>query len=295
MLMEINNLPNSIVNKFLKATEQINIKLPDIIGKRVMYSETNNSSDIHIVDYLWNIYCSEDGGKQFLERIINGGNIKTLSDYFKENLPPNENILQWQRKIKRVILAMGLEVCGISSTVLILGGKAISDENTDKLLYRIFYKYNLNFETNSVKFKHQGIKKIFIRDMIPKLYTVPSKYRFLDTPDTVSESGVYASASNVEEEVKKIYNDTVQEFKESYSDITDAEFSNYIPISSEDSANLVMVDDSQINTPEVQDSLIITLSNIMNSTNKDDANWEKKKEFILLFFKNLQERTINYK
>ena len=120
----------------------------------------------------------------------------------------------------------------------------------DKLLYRIFYKYNLNFETNSVKFKHQGIKKIFIRDMIPKLYTVPSKYRFLDTTDVVSESGVYASASNVEEEVEKIYNDTMQEFKELYSNITDAEFSNYIPISSEDSVRLVMVNDAPINTQE---------------------------------------------
>ena len=292
------------MDKFLKATEQIKINLSDIVGKRVMYSETNNSSEIHITDYLWNIYCGEDGGKQFLERIINGGNIKIVSEYFKHNLPLNENIPQWQRKIKRVILAIGLEVCGIgtistptsTSIELILGGSSIDNESIDRLLYRIFYNYNLNSNTNSVNLKHQGTKKIFIRDMVPKLYTVPSKYRFLDTTDVVSEFGVYSSVDNVKEEVRKIYSDTVQEFRELYFDITDAEFSNYIAISSEDDGvNLVMVDDSPINGPEAQDSLIITLSNIMNSTNKDDTNWEKKKEFILLFFKNLQERTINYK
>jgi hypothetical protein len=53
--------------------------------------------------------------------------------------------------------------------------------------------------------------------------------------------------------------------------------------------------------------VINALSNIMNSTKKYDSTlsdlenekeaiyWEKKKEFILLLFKNLHERTINYK
>jgi hypothetical protein len=106
-------------------------------------------------------------------------------------------------------LAIGLEVCGISSTGLILGGSSISDENTDRLLYKVFYYVNSSFSINSVEFNYQGTKRIFIRDMIPKLYTVPSKYRFLDTPDTVSESGVYASDDNVKDEIEKIYNDTV--------------------------------------------------------------------------------------
>ena len=48
---------------FLKSTEYIEINLPDIIGKRVAYNDSSESSTIHIVDYLWNIYCGEDDGK----------------------------------------------------------------------------------------------------------------------------------------------------------------------------------------------------------------------------------------
>ena len=133
-----------------------------------------------------------------------------LSKYFKNNLLPTESILQWQRKVKRAILAIGLEVCGISSSGrLMLGRRAIEDTTIDRLLFSIFYDFNSKITANSIELNYQGTKKIFIRDMIPKLYTVPSKYRFLDTTDTVSEFGVYASADNIKEEIGKIYNDTI--------------------------------------------------------------------------------------
>jgi hypothetical protein len=226
--------------------ERVDLKLPELIGEKVVYTDDVEKSEIHIIDWLWSIYCGNDTGRWILNNIINGGNIVTLSTYFKSFLDDERDLATAKRKIKRIILAIGLEVCGISSTGLIVGGSAISDENIDKLLYKIFYDYdfNLDFSTNPVELNYQGTKKIFIRYMIPKLYTVPSKYRFLDTTDTVSESGVYASVENVKSELDKIYTATKDEFKEQYEDLSDDFFENIIPTDNHWYYQTVLVDDA---------------------------------------------------
>ena len=298
---------DNITKILSKSQDNARLKLPELVGEKVVCSADVKRSEIHIIDWLWSIYCSEDNGRQFLNRIINGGNILALSKYCEKSLvEPDLNMIK--RKIKRIILAVGLEVCGISSEGLMLGEKIMTNIETDKLLYKIFYDVSLNFPTDPIQLSYIGTKKIFIRDMIPKLYTVPSKYRFLDTIDSVPENKIYASVENVKSELDKIYAATKKEFEEQHEDLDDDFFENIIKKlifgNISDNASIfdpiigntpwyyqtVLVNDAQIGTIGAYDLVIILLSNIVN------ANfYYLETEFILLFFKNLHERTINYK
>ena len=76
----------------------------------------------------------------------------------------------WARLVKRFILYVGLELYTTNDLANL--------ENYDTGVKTKIY--NDRYEI-----------KYLVRDLIPKVYTITSEYRFLDTADNVSQKGIY--------------------------------------------------------------------------------------------------------